>query len=310
MRIIRHPRKSRLKSPVVALGNFDGVHRGHQRVISAAVARARQLKTHSAVITFDPHPQEVVAPERGLRLLTTLAEREAEFLALGVDSVVVINFSHQLKERSYTDFVKNYLVNRLGIRQVFIGYDYAFGRGRSGSVQGLKKLGRQFGFQVSVIPPVKVVGRPAKSGWIRELLSRGEFATALKFLGHPYIISGRVVRGRGVGRRLGFPTANLELDPRKLIPAQGVYFGRVSGIPGSTRPRKCLVNIGSRPTFGQSDLLVEVHLLHYRGNLLGRRLKVELFSRLREERQFADADKLKAQIKKDVVRATKMCYNH
>jgi riboflavin kinase/FMN adenylyltransferase len=161
-----------------------------------------------------------------------------------------------------------------------------------------------------VVAQVKVGGQPAKSGRIRELLSRGDFSAALKVLGHPYVISGRVVRGRGTGRRLGFPTANLAIDPRKLLPAQGVYFGRVSGIPGSVRPRKCLVNIGSRPTFGQGDLLVEVHLLRYRGNLRGRRLKVELFSRLREERQFADAEKLKAQIKKDVVRAAKMCYNY
>lgn len=300
MRIIRHPEKEKLHRPVVALGNFDGVHLGHKKVIESAVKFSRKIKAHSAVITFDPHPQEVIAPERGLRLLTTLTEREELFLNLGVDSVVVTRFTPILRKLSYADFVRRYLVGKLGVRQIFIGYDYAFGKGRAGSVAELKQFGKQFGFGVSVVPPVKVGGEVVKSGRIRENLSRGDFARAMKLFGHPYRLTGKVVRGDGRGKTLGFPTANLKVDPRKLIPAEGVYAGFVDG-------KKCVINIGSRPTFGGGKSLIEVHILNFKGNILGKTLKVDLFCRLRGEIQFSDALALIGQIKKDIARARRMC---
>lgn len=300
MRIIRHPQKEKLHRPVVALGTFDGVHRGHQKIITAAVKCARRIKSHSAVITFDPHPQEIIVPQRGLRLLTTLREREGLLAELGADSVIVFNFNRRLQQMSYASFVKRYLVKRLGVRWVFVGYDYAFGRERKGSVEGLRKLGARSGFGVTVIPPVKTDGQPVKSGRIRELISSGEFARALKMLGHPYRINGKVVKGEGRGKELGFPTANLKIDKRKLIPAQGVYVGFVDG-------KKCVVNIGSHPTFGGDHNLVEVHILNFKGNLRGKLLAVDLFRRLRDEKQFSDAEELRSQIKKDIVCAKGMC---
>ncbi len=154
MRIIRHPNKGKLNRPVVALGTFDGVHLGHQKIIKAAVSYANRVGAHSAAITFDPHPQELIAPERGLKLLTTLAEREELFCRYGVESVVVIGFTPKMKSLSYSRFVKRYLVDRLGVRHVFVGYDYAFGRGRIGTAAELKVLGRKYDFGVTVIPPV------------------------------------------------------------------------------------------------------------------------------------------------------------
>lgn len=299
MKIIRHPKKGKLRRPVVALGTFDGVHLGHQKVIREAVKYARKINAHSAVITFDPHPQEVIAPERGLRLLTTLKEREDLFCRLGVDSIIVVKFTRHLQKLSYDQFIERYLVRRLGVRWVFVGYDYAWGRGRVGNVRRLKQLGKKYNFGVTVISAVKVGSVAAKSGTIRELLGSGDFSRAIKLLGHPYRITGRVIRGSGRGKALGFPTANLAVDPRKLLPAQGVYSGFVDG-------KKCLVNIGSRPTFGAGPSLVEVHILHFSGNICGKTIRVDLFSRLREEKQFSDVNDLCTQIRKDIARVERM----
>jgi riboflavin kinase/FMN adenylyltransferase len=299
MRIIRYPADGKLLSPVVALGTFDGVHNGHRQIIKAAISYAKRQKCHSAVITFDPHPQEIVAPERGLKLLTTLKEREELISQLGADSVIVINFNRRTQRLSNRAFVKKYLFKRLAVRQVFVGYDYAFGRGRSGDVSILKKLGRQYGFGVTVVPAVKFKHHLIKSGKIRELLAEGKFALALRLLGHPYRLTGKVVKGDGRGAKLGFPTANLNTDRDKLIPAQGVYFGYVDG-------KKCLVNIGSRPTFGERKQSVEVHILNFNQAIRGKTIRVDLFRRLRDEKQFADVEKLKQQIKKDIVQARRV----
>jgi len=299
MKIIRHPKKGKLHRPIVALGTFDGVHRGHQKVILAAVKYAKKIGAHSAAITFDPHPQEVIAPERGLRLLTLLKEREELISSLDVDSVVVSVFTRDLRKLTAEQFIQRYLVDRLGVRSVFVGYDYAFGQARTGGIGELKLLGKKYGFTVTVIPPVKIKGEAVKSARIRELISRGDFNRAISLLGHPYRITGRVVRGEGRGTRLGFPTANLQVDKRKLLPLEGVYVGYVG-------KQKCVVNIGSRPTFSAGPLLVEVHLLGFHGNLRGRELAVDLFRRLRDEKQFSDVLSLQAQIKKDIARARQL----
>lgn len=296
MRIIRHPKVGKLHCPVVALGTFDGVHFGHRKVIESAVKSARKIHAHSAVITFDPHPQEVVSPRRGLRLLTTLEEREDLFCGLGVDSVVVIDFSERVRKLSHKEFVERYLVKKLGARSVFVGYDFAFGKSRSAGTLELKKLGKRFGFDVTVIGPVRAGNIIPKSGRIRELLSEGKMNEAVRLLGHPYRVTGRVVKGAGRGTGMGFPTANLAIDKRKLIPAEGVYVGFIDG-------KKCVVNIGSRPTFGSGKLLIEVHILNFSRKLLGKTLKVDLFRRLREEKQFSDVEALREQIQKDIARA-------
>lgn len=295
MRIIRHPKRKRLKGSVVALGTFDGVHRGHQKIIRSTVKYAKKIGVASLAITFDPHPQQLIVPERGLKLLTTLPEREELFCQLGIDGVVVIKFNKRLQKLSYEDFVREYLVGKLGVRRVFVGFDYAFGRGRKGDVSHLKKLGKKYGFEVSVIPLVSANHQPIKSRRIREFIGRGEFYKALRLLGHPYQITGKVIAGAGRGQAMGFPTANLAIDPHKLIPAHGVYAGKVDR-------KKCVVNIGARPTFGADRTVVEVHILNFHRNIRGKILKVDLTKRLREEMQFSDVEELKKQIEKDVER--------
>ncbi len=280
---------------VVALGTFDGVHLGHQRIIKDAVSYAKRHGLTTTVTTFDPHPQQFIVPERGLKLLTTLFERKSLLKNLGVNNVKIFKFNAKLQKLNYEKFVSQYLVKGLNAAVVFVGYDYAFGHGRSGGISELRKLGRKYGFIVKVVRPYKFDGHIVKSSMIRNLISSGDFKKALRLLGHPYQITGKVIKGRGVGRGLGFPTANLEIDKHKLIPSQGVYFAK-------TLNRKSLVNIGSRPTFGVGICEVEVHIPKFHKNLYNKVVSVDIISRLRDEKQFSDALELIAQIKRDVAK--------
>lgn len=295
MKIIRHPKKKKLKGCVVALGTFDGVHLGHQKVLKTAVKLAKKKKVASLAITFDPHPQQVVAPRRGLRLLTTLSEREDLFCSLGIDGVVVVRFNKKMQNLSAEEFIERYLVKKLGVSQVVVGYDYAFGKKRAGSLAQLRKSANRFGFEVVVVPPVHRGALTIKSGLIRQLVSNGHFNDAVRLLGHSFQITGKVVKGKGVGKTLGFPTANLKTDKYKLIPAQGVYVGLIG-------KKRCAINIGARPTFGMNKTTVEVHIPGFHGNLRGKTLQVALLKRLRDEKQFADVEKLKKQIKQDIAK--------
>ncbi len=297
MRIIRDLARLKFKKPIVALGNFDGVHLGHKKILLAAAKFARKVRGTSIALTFDPHPQQVVSPERGLRLLTTLLEREELISGLGIDELLVIRFDRKLQKLTRDQFVKRYLVDKLHARMVFVGYDYAFGKGRGGDASHLRALGKRCGFGVAVIGPVSADGDVVKSKKIRELISSGKFNRAVKLLGHPYIINGKVVRGGGRGKELGFATANLKVDENKLIPSHGVYGG-IAYFGGE--PHKCVVNIGARPTFAMDGTAVEVHILNFARNILGRTLKVALLLRLRDEVQFSDVSLLIEQIQRDV----------
>lgn len=289
MRIIRHPRKKSLKGCVVALGTFDGVHRGHQKVLQCATRQAHAIDAAALAITFDPHPQSVVAPEKGIKILTTLQEREELLAHYGMDGVIVFRFNHHLQKMTARAFVEKYLVGRLGVRGVVVGFDYAFGCQRTGSIHELVELGKRYGFTVTIVPRVEKI----KSRVIREMLHQGKFNPAVKLLDHAYPITGSVVKGFGRGRELGFPTANLHVDSRKLVPAEGVYAGRWGNRP-------CAVNIGRRPTFGVGEKVVEVHVLRFNGNLRGKKLKIDVIRKIRPERRFSNISRLKEQIVKDL----------
>ncbi len=281
---------------VVALGTFDGVHRGHRALIAAAVERARALGGSCAVLTFDPHPQRVLRPQTGPLLLTTLEERVALLAELGVDRAVVVRFDDALR-RTPPDRWVRMLVERLGTAEVVCGPDYTFGRDRAGDVGMLRVLAAQLGVRVRVVDPVMADGERVSSTRIRALVREGRVTDAARLLGWWYAVTGRVVRGDGRGRRLGYPTVNLEVPADKLLPAAGIYAGTCR-TPAGAYP--AAISIGTRPTFGPGDLQVEGHLLGFSDDLYDRTVSLAVAARLRDEVAFETVEALVAQMAADV----------
>jgi riboflavin kinase/FMN adenylyltransferase len=293
MKIIYFNKKRKNSTIVLAMGTFDGVHKGHKKLITEAIKFAKKNNLPCFAMTFDPHPQEVVNPGRGLCLLTTLQERIELMRELGLDGVIVKEFNGKISRLSPEAFIKTFLIDQLKVRKIFVGYDFAFGRNRTGGVSILKKLG----LEVHAVSPFKAHGHLVKSSTIRSMIADGNLYEAVKLLGHPYILTGTVVKGAGRGKGLGFPTANITVAKDKLIPKHGVYAGQL--ITHNSK-LKAAVFIGSRPTFGKESFAIEAHVLGFRGNLRGRTVRIELLKRLRDEIHFSDVEKLKAQIRKDV----------
>lgn len=302
MRVIRHLERvgSRLPRVVLTLGNFDGVHLGHQAIVRRAVTEARALGGPAVVMTFYPHPITVVAPDRAPPLLQTLRDRLAALRALGTDLCVVQRFTPSFAGLEPAAFVRDVLLPRLEVAHVVVGYDVTFGRDRSGTVDTLRSLGATHDFTVDTVGPVTVDGFTVSSSAIRRLLAAGDVGQAARLLGRPYALRGRVVGGERRGRSLGFPTANLWCRPRVLLPLDGVYAVRVrrDGLWQGG-----VLNVGIRPTFGNRQRTAEVHLLDWDGDLYGRTLEVELVERLRDEMRFAGPDALRSAIAADVARA-------
>ncbi len=300
MRIIRGFQSYPPDAPasVVALGTFDGIHLAHQRILDLAVARARALPGQALVCTFDPHPLQVLRPEQAPPPVTTLDERLELIARHGVDAAVVVRFTLEFSRVEAEAFVKDSLLGTLHAREIVVGFNHTFGRGARGDAGLLGSLAGRLGFVAHVLPPLAVGGVTVSSSAIREALRKGDVATAQRFLGRPYTIRGRVVRGAGRGRQLGFPTANIRPD-RPLLAASGVYAGyaRIAAAPG---PYKCVVNIGDRPTFGEDQHWVEAYLIDFSGDLYDRSLAVDLVERIRDEIRFPDVDGLRRQISSDI----------
>ncbi len=314
----RFPR--RFERPAVALGNFDGLHLGHQALLARLKARAAQEGGEALVYTFDPHPMAFLFPDRAPFLLATLEQKLELIASFGIRTAVVATFDADYASQTPEAFARDVLARGLGARAVIIGYDFTFGKGRAGTPPVLEQLGRTHGFDVEVIPPVTVGGEPVSSSRIRRAVAAGAVEEAASLLGRPYAIRGRVVPGRRRGAaQLGFPTANLEPE-NPLIPAVGVYAARArilaaaAGAPGAGAVRPvggsggpeappylpAAVNIGTSPTFGGGPTTVEAHLLDFAGDLYGARLELAFVARLREERRFEEVDALRAQIAADV----------
>ena len=289
-----------LKSPVVAIGTFDGVHVGHQKIIAQAQSVARRNKRPVLVVTFDPHPQHVVHPKRHLHMLTLLPERLEELYALGVDEVVVLPFNRRMMKLSAAEFTEQFLVNTLHLSELFVGYDFHFGHNRQGHAEELQKLGKKFRFRVHVMAPIRKGSSIVKSSAIRDFLHDGAVEKAAKLLGRPYVLAGRVGEGAHRGSRLGIPTANLDIPAAKLIPADGVYAG-MARLDDRWFP--CVINVGKRPTFGGHKRIVEVHLIGKKIHIRDSWLTVTFAARLRNEIKFQNASALVAQIRKDIARA-------
>ena len=288
----------RIPASIVTVGSFDGVHAGHQAILSYVVSQGREQQACSTLVTFEPHPQEVLTG-RPVPILTTIEEKVNLLKPLGVDRIVVLEFTRELAGMHPEDYVRKILVSRIGLQKIIVGYDHGFGRNRSGDVDLLRKMGQEEGFSVDALSAEMVGSRVAASRAIRNYLSEeGNVSAAGEMLTRPYRLSGKVIRGDGRGRTIGVPTANILLEEqRKLVPFRGVYAVRV-GLNGQTF---CgMMNIGFRPTVDDDRKLhLEVNLFDFDGDIYGQKLDVNFVRRLRDERKFGSLTELKEQLKHD-----------
>lgn len=295
---------------VLTIGNFDGVHIGHQKIIKEVVSSAKRLKGTPVVMTFDPHPLRYLQPEKELYLLTLCDEKAKIIEKLGVQILLCVKFDQSFAGLEPEEFIKKILVDKLAVKEVIIGKDYRFGKAKKGDVNLLKKEGKKYGFKVEVVNPVKIRGEVVSSSVIRSLIKKGEIKKVTNFLGRPYSVEGTVVRGTGRGSTiLGFPTANI-LSGAELIPKEGVYAVRVKIEEplGEKKKREDrllngVMNIGTNPTFGNQDLSLEVHILDFNEDILHKFIKVYFVERLRNEKKFASPDALRRAIKRDIEKA-------
>ena len=288
-----------VRPSAVALGTFDGVHLGHRAILGTALSRAREVGVDAVACTFDPHPIEVLQPDRAPRPIAPLEERLALIGDTGVDAVVVLAFTRALAAIEPEAFVKDVLLHRLHAREIVVGYNHRFGRGARGDAALLEDMASRLGFRAHVVPAMTVDGVAVSSTEIRAALQRGDVRSAARGLGRPYAIAGSVTTGAGRGRTLGFPTANIAPDRPLLVP-RGVYRG---GVTVDGRQHPAVVNVGVRPTFGEDTLAVEAHLLDFTGDLYGRAVRLEFLDRLRDEMRFPSVEELKAQVSRDIAAA-------
>jgi riboflavin kinase / FMN adenylyltransferase len=290
---------------VVAIGNFDGVHRGHRALIATAAERARELGAPLGVITFEPHPREVLTPEQAPPRLTPFRIKARLLAELGVEHLFALAFTPHLMRKTPEQFVHDVLAGGLGIRHVVVGYDFRFGNRRAGDVATLDNLSRDYGFGVSCIEPVAWRDQICSSSRIRAAVGAGDVALARDLLAHPFVVEGRVVAGDRRGRDLGYPTANLR-PPRRAVlwPATGIYAVRAARpADAATVWHDAVASLGFRPTFGGQDLRLEVHLFDREIDLYGQRLCCGFVERLRGEESFESSGALKAQMDQDCILA-------
>jgi riboflavin kinase / FMN adenylyltransferase len=285
--------------PVVALGNFDGVHLGHQAILKCAIDLAHTRRGNAFALTFEPLPAKVLVPERAPRLILATEDKLELLRNCGIDGVIVVEFTRALSELSPRDFARQYLVDRIGARAVVVGHNVSFGHDRAGNAQVMARLGDELGFETVVVGPVRAGGMIVSSTQVRDAISSGDLRTAATLLGRCHFLSGTVVHGRERGRAIGFPTANLE-SRTECLPPDGVYATRIvlpDGVYAS------ITNIGMRPTFGEPTRTIEAHIFEFDRDLYGIKAKLEIIERIRPERKFDSAQALAAQIASDLKRA-------
>jgi riboflavin kinase/FMN adenylyltransferase len=296
------------KGSVVTIGTFDGVHVGHQKILQKLILRAKEHDLKSVVLTLFPHPRMVLNKDSDLQLLLTIEERKNQLKRLGIDEVVIMPFTKTFSNLSPLEYVENILLNELNAKHVIIGYDHKFGKNRSADISDLRTFGVQFGFEVEEISALEVESVAVSSTKIRRALLQGDIKTANTYLGYPYYLTGKVVKGKGIGRTLDFPTANIHVEETyKLIPANGVYVVKTD-LKGYEVFG--MMNIGTKPTVDGTQQSIEVHWFDVDENLYGISFKIELLERLRDERKFESLETLKNQLKKDQQQALEFINNH
>ncbi|MGD0277118.1 MAG: bifunctional riboflavin kinase/FAD synthetase [Syntrophales bacterium] len=289
-----------LQNSIVTIGNFDGVHLGHQYIFQKVISAASTGGCRSLIITFDPHPKMILHPDiQPFHLITTVGEKIALLETIGLDAMLLIPFTLDFAATTAGDFVREILWEKLRITKIFIGHDYTFGKGKEGNEKFLTAIGRSLGFSIEAIPPFQIEGQLISSTRIRHVILDGDVKLAKKFLGRPYSLKGTVAKGYHRGTGLGFPTANVESE-KSLMPSRGVYAARIN-LGGSLH--RGALNIGLNPTFGNDRLTIEVFVMGFEGDLYGQTVEILFEEKIRGEVKFDSPDQLAAQIKQDVKRA-------
>ena len=306
MEILRSiPELERLRGPLfLAIGVFDGVHRGHQAVISTSADHAATSNGTPLVVTFDPHPEKVLRPQAAPHLLSATQHKIALIRALGVEHLLIITFNKQFAATEPEDFVQKLVTHSKPLQEICVGHEWSFGKNRRGNLDLLKKLGAKFNFDVVGIPPVKINGAVVSSTAIREAIEKGDLAKAAEMLGREYTILGTVTRGDNLGKKIGFPTANLSAHSEQF-PPNGVYVAEAR-IDGELY--RGVINLGIRPTvsIGKSERVLEIHLFDFNRDIYGHDVEVRFLKFLRSEKKFQDLDTLVQQIRQDVEQARQL----
>lgn len=299
MKIIKDLREiERDEKTVITLGTFDGLHLGHQRIVDLVLQKSRQSSGRNFLITFDPHPRKIVPGRNGVKLLSTLEEKKSILEKLGLENLFVIEFTNEFSKQTPEQFVEKYLVKGIGLKEIVIGYDHHFGKGRDGNFELLQKMGEKFNFTVDVVPEFMMEGETVSSTKIRNALLAGDVVKANKMLGRFYSFKGKVVNGDDRGKDLGFPTANLSIENEdKLIPAKGIY---ASECIIDDEKYYGLLSLGSRPTFyTDGKIIPEFYIFDFNKNIYGKMLEVCLVEKIRDEEKFNSVDELISRMKKD-----------
>lgn len=290
---IKHDEKS-----VITLGTFDGLHLGHQQIVETVIRKSKQLGGRNYLLTFDPHPRKVIPGRNDIKLLSTLDEKISVLEQLGLENLFVINFTSEFSKQTPEEFVEKYLVNGIGLKEIVIGYDHHFGKGRDGNFELLQELGKKFNYHVTLVPEFSADGETISSTKIRNALLNGDVVKAAKMLGRFYSFKGKIVRGDGRGKKLGFPTANISIDyDDKLVPVKGIYAAEC--IVENQR-HYGLLSLGSRPTFHKDgDVIPEFYIFDFDRDIYDSIMQVNLVERIRDEEKFNSVDELIVRMKKD-----------
>jgi riboflavin kinase / FMN adenylyltransferase len=308
-KLVFHSEAQYNANTVLTVGTFDGVHQGHRSLISTVVERAEKLHCRSVLVTFDPHPRDIISGTSDrVKLLTTLEERAQILADLGIDEMIVIHFTRDFSLLSSEEFIRQYIYEKIGVREFVIGYDHHFGRNREGSIETIHNLAQTLGFDVHVVQAHEIASVTISSTIVRKKLEQeGSIVLAREYLGRPYQLSGTVVHGDKRGRTIGYPTANLRIiESRKIIPKNGVYAVDVK-VEGGSKIYRGMMNIGTRPTFtNENDRRIEVHIADFSADIYGKTVDVFFLKRLRDERAFGGLQQLREQLNLDLTSCLKV----
>ena len=285
---------------VCGIGNFDGIHRGHQKLIETLLQCSQTRNLDSLIFTFEPHPSKVLSPNNSAKLIMTLNQKKRIMRSYGIDHFILTPFTREFSKIEYKNFIYDILINKCRAKVVVVGYNYKFGYKGEGTAQSLKELLSKEGIYTVIIPPVTYKGETLSSTFIRSLIEKGDVKNAAEYIGRPFNVEGFVQHGNGIGKKLGFPTANISPEQELVLPARGVYAVLVSWLGNIY---KGVANLGVKPTFNGSDMRLEIHLFDFNGELYGEKLEVMFIDNLRSEIKFDKAEDLVKQVQRDFVNA-------